>query len=136
MKQFLLWVLLILLVLGMLIYLMGKLSDSRTNQIYARAHLTEVKSDARLDFMGASMPYVVMVGITAVAAVAVTLVIALIVAGGVATLTIMRHYDTVKAQTPSVMILQIQGGSRREAYRMLWMLSDRTTTKIINVQHK
>ncbi len=128
------WIFVFAMVIVFLIYGLGKLSDSRTNQMYARAHLVEAKSDARLDFMGASMPYVVMILGTLGIGAAVVLTLVIIVAGAVAVMAITRHYDAIKAQGPPVMILQIQGGSPREVYKML--SNGPSTAKIINVKHK
>ncbi len=66
------------------IYGLGKLEDAQASRLYAQSHVIAAKSDARIDLMGASMPYVVMIGITAASAVVVILVIALLVAGAVA----------------------------------------------------
>ncbi len=132
MNKLLQWILLFGLIILMAIYLAGKLSDSRTSQMYARAHLTEVKSDARLDFMGASMPYVVMILGTLGIGAAVVISLGVIIAGAVAVIAVMQHYDAIKSQGPPVMILQIQGGSPRDVYKML----EATSARVIDVQHK
>lgn len=132
MNDLLKWIVLFALLVLMAYYLLTKLTDSRTSQMYARAHLTEVKSDARLDFMGASMPYVVMVlGIVGIGA-AVAISLAIIVGGAVGVIAIMKHYDAIKSQGPPVMILQIQGGSHRDVYKMI----EATSTKVVDVKYR
>ncbi len=114
------------------IYGLSKLEDSQAQRLYAQSHVIAAKSDARLDFMGAAMPYVVMIlGVVGIGA-AVAICLAIIVGGAVGVLAIMRHYDAIKSQGPPVMILQIQGGSPRDVYKML----EATSARVIDVQHK
>lgn len=114
------------------IYGLSKLEDSQAQRLYAQSHVIAAKSDARLDFMGAAMPYVVMIlGVVGIGA-AVAICLAIIVGGAVGVLAIMRHYDAIKSQAPPVTILQIQGGSPRDVYRMI----EATSARVIDVQHK
>ncbi len=135
MKQFFLWLLILIMLVALLIYAMGKLNDSLTDQIFARAHLVEVKSDARTDYINSMMPLVTMILGIAVIAGMVVIIILIVVVGVLAGLALMKylmHYQQTQAalaQTAlpapaqsanATIILHVHvEGSRRQAYKKL-----------------
>ena len=116
----------------LLVYAMGKLTDARTDQIFARANLVEVKSGARTDYINAMMPLVTMLLGIAVVAAMVVVIIAIIVVGCLAGLALMKylfHHQQTQAALaqpvlpapaqPTIVLHVHFEGSRRQAYKKL-----------------
>lgn len=132
MKQFFMWSLILIMLVVLLIYSMGKLTDARTDQIFARAHLVEVKSDARTDYINSMMPLVTMLLSIAVVASMVVVIIAIIVVGCLAGLALMKylfHHQQTQAAlvqpalpAPTTIVVHVhmgEGASLRQTYKKL-----------------
>lgn len=116
MKDLILWIILLLSLVGLLTLAFAKADDARTNRLYARAHLVEVKSDARQDTLTGLMPYVVIVAI----AIGGSVVVVALMFASVAIVAIVsnrpRHPRIIERQI--VIVLQ-PGQPKRAAYSFL-----------------
>lgn len=102
-------------------YLLGKLSEARTDQFYARAHLVEVKSDARSDYINSMMPVLYMTTVVVVVAGATVIVIGLIVGGVLGLFAILRYFEVRERLGTPVTLVQISSGreqQRAEVYQL------------------
>lgn len=117
MNKVLPWLVLLALIVITVIYLLGKLSESRTDQFYARAHLVEAKSDARQDYINTMMPILYMVTIVVVMAGATVTVIALIIGGVLG----LRHFESRDRPglDPPITLVQIGSGQKQKIYQMI-----------------
>lgn len=120
------------MLLVLFVYAMGKLTDAQTDRLYARAHLVEVKSDARTDYINSMMPLVTMLLGIAVVAGMVIVIVAIIVVGVLAGLALMK-YLFFRQQTqaalaqpalpaPTTIVVHVhmgEGASLRQTYKKL-----------------
>lgn len=60
MKDFLMWLIVIIAAITLLIYITGEAADKQTTRLYARAHLVEAQSSARQDLLAGLMPYAIL----------------------------------------------------------------------------
>lgn len=118
------WLVLLTLIVLISIYLLGELADARTDQFYARAHLTEVKADARSDYINSMMPILYMVTVVVVVAGATVIVVALIIGGGLGLFTILRYFESRDRLGPPVTLVQI-GSGQREEHREVYQIPSR-----------
>ena len=133
MKDLLMWILVLILLFLMAIYLMSRLSESQTNQIYARAHLVEAKSDANASWMSHALPYFLTAAVIIVASFAVVISLIVLVTGGLAIFGILeyfrncrevdaRAYEQKRLNRP--IVIQFVGTSRRQVYKKLGAYDD------------
>ena len=57
--KILLWLATFMILVILLLWMAGQLEDKRTDTLYARAHLSEIKNEGRKDLMAGLMPYTV-----------------------------------------------------------------------------
>lgn len=138
MKDLLSWLILFVMLVIMGIYLLGKLSDSQTNQIYARAHLVEVKSDANASWLTHVLPYFLttttVVSVVVVSVFAVVITLTVLVTGGLAIFGMLEYFglrreamarSAEQKQLGRPIIIQFVG-TPRQVYKKLGADSDRS----------
>lgn len=130
MSKVLPWLVLLTLIVLISIYLLGELSDSRTDQFYAQAHLVEVKQGARTDYINSMMPILYMTTVVVVVAGATVIVIALIIGGSLGLFAILRYFEARERLGPPIMLVQI-GSGQREDYQEVYQIP--ANSRIIDV---
>lgn len=108
------WLILLVLIVLMSIYLLGELADARTDQFYARAHLTEVKAEARSDYINSMMPILYMTTIVVVVAGASVMIIALVGGTFLGIFAILRYFEVRERTNPPVTLVQISSGGEQQ----------------------
>lgn len=118
MKIFAQWFLLFLLVGILLTYVTGQAADKQTGRLYARAHLVDSQSSARLDILAAMMPYAIL----GVATIGGVIAIVALMAGVVAVVAIWSSRPPAaqaKEIERQIFIMLQPGQTRREVWQQV-----------------
>ena len=116
MKDLLLWVIVLIASAGLLTLAFAKAGDAQTRRLNARAHLIEVKSDARQDALAGLMPFVVIVAIATGGSIGIVALMSASVAIVAIVTNRSRHPRMIERQV--VIVLQ-PGQTKPSAYRFL-----------------
>lgn len=126
MKDFLMWVVVIIGTLAILVWVIGEANEKEAGRLYARAHVIETNDQARQNLLSVLMPYVVI----SVSIIGGTVAVIALTVFGVAIIhrlpppprrperIVERHTETHR-ETRTILILQPGQHSRREVYRLL-----------------
>lgn len=127
MKDFLMWIVVIIGTLALLFWIIGEANEKEAGRLYARAHVIEANSAARQDLLAGLMPYVVV----SVSIIGGTVAVIALTVFGVAIMRrpvsprqperIIETYHTrhTVERTRTILILQPGQHSRREVYKLL-----------------
>lgn len=108
------WLISLALIILIAIYLLGKFTEARTDQFYARAHLVEAKSEAQTAYINSMMPILYMTTIVVVVAGATVIVIGLIVGGGLGLVATLRYFEVRERLGAPVTLVQISSGGEQQ----------------------
>ncbi|KKL48413.1 hypothetical protein LCGC14_2325790 [marine sediment metagenome] len=130
MEKILSWVLAIFIAIIFFTYLVGEVTDKQTSRLYARAHLSEVRSESRKDLSVIFLPYVII----AVSLIAGVIVVVALTYGLIAVTAIWINRPLpppppkteIRIIERQIIVMLRPNQSRRDYYQQLEKVTNQT----------